>query len=91
MVEGNFNGPVKITGGAGTGKTVAALHRFSFLLKMDFPQGKEYFCTYTNALANNLKAQVDQLKLSNKGIYDIMTIHFIAYHLASKLDHLKIK
>lgn len=90
LVEGNFNGPVKITGGAGTGKTVAALHRFSFLLKNGLPEGKRIlFCTYTNALANNLRAQVDQLKLSNKGIYDIMTIHFIAYHLASKIDHLK--
>jgi len=90
LVEGNFNGPVKITGGAGTGKTVAALHRFSFLLKNGLSEGKRLlFCTYTNALANNLKAQVDQLKLSNKGIYDIMTIHFIAYHLASKIDHLK--
>lgn len=90
LVEGNFSGPVKITGGAGTGKTVAALHRFSFLLKNGLSEGKRLlFCTYTNALANNLKAQVDQLKLSNKGIYDIMTIHFIAYHLASKIDHLK--
>ncbi len=90
LVEANFNGPVKITGGAGTGKTVAALHRFSYLIKHGLPEGKRLlFCTYTNALANNLSAQVDELKLSNKGIYDIMTIHSIAYHLASKINKLK--
>ena len=90
LVEANFNGPVKITGGAGTGKTVAALHRFSYLIKNGLPEGKRLlFCTYTNALANNLSAQADELKLSKKGIYDIMTIHSIAYHLASKINHLK--
>jgi superfamily I DNA/RNA helicase len=90
LVEANFNGPVKITGGAGTGKTVAALHRFSYLIKNGLPEGKRLlFCTYTNALANNLSAQVDELKLSNKGIYDILTIHSIAYHLASKINKLK--
>ena len=90
LVEANFNGPVKITGGAGTGKTVAALHRFSYLIKNGLPEGKRLlFCTYTNALANNLSAQVDELKLSNKGIYDIMTIHSIAYLLASKINKLK--
>ncbi|MFY8011139.1 MAG: UvrD-helicase domain-containing protein [Saprospiraceae bacterium] len=90
LVEANFNGPVKITGGAGTGKTVAALHRFSYLIKNGLPEGKRLlFCTYTNALANNLSAQVNQLNFSNKGIYDIMTIHFVAHHLASKINHLK--
>ena len=90
LVEANFNGPVKITGGAGTGKTVAALHRFSYLIKKGLPEGKRLlFCTYTNALANNLNAQVDELKLSNKGIYDIMTIHSIAYHLAKNINLLK--
>lgn len=90
LVEANFNGPVKITGGAGTGKTVAALHRFSYLIKNGLPEGKRLlFCTYTNALASNLSAQVNQLNFSNKGIYDIMTIHFVAHHLASKINHLK--
>ncbi len=90
LVEANFNGPVKITGGAGTGKTVAALHRFSFLLKNGLPEGKRLlFCTYTNALANNLKTQVEELKISNKGIYDIMTIHSLASQLAKKINHLK--
>ena len=90
LVEANFNGPVKITGGAGTGKTVAALHRFSYLIRNGLPERKRLlFCTYTNALANNLSAQVNQLNISNKGIYDIMTIHSIAYHLAKKINHLK--
>ena len=31
LVEGEFKGSVKVTGGAGTGKTVVALHRLKFL------------------------------------------------------------
>ena len=27
LVEKNFNGPARVTGGAGTGKTVVAMHR----------------------------------------------------------------
>ena len=33
MAEGHFKGPVKLTGGAGTGKTVVALHRAKHLMK----------------------------------------------------------
>lgn len=91
LVEGRYNGPVKITGGAGTGKTVAALHRFAYLVKKGLPDGKRLlFCTYTNALASNLSAQIKELNLSNKGCYDIMTIHSLALKLASQISHLKI-
>jgi superfamily I DNA/RNA helicase/mRNA-degrading endonuclease RelE of RelBE toxin-antitoxin system len=90
LVEGRYNGPVKITGGAGTGKTVAALHRFAYLVKKGLPEGKRLlFCTYTNALAGNLNAQIKELNLSNRGCYDVMTIHSLAFQLASKISHLK--
>jgi hypothetical protein len=53
-----FNGPAKLTGGAGTGKTVVATHRARFLadrlLNRDDPSGRILFATYTNSLAENL-------------------------------------
>lgn len=89
LVETKFKGPVKITGGAGTGKTVAALHRFRNLIKNGLPEGHRLlFCTYTNALAKNIKALVGELNLSYKGCYDIMTIHAIAHKLASEIPNI---
>ena len=35
LVERNFNGPARVSGSAGTGKTVVALHRAAFLVKSD--------------------------------------------------------
>lgn len=51
LANGSFNGPVKITGSAGTGKTVVALHRARYLAR----QGKKVLLTtYVNTLAENL-------------------------------------
>ena len=53
-----YNGPAKATGGAGTGKTVVAMHRAKFLAKQLLDSGgstrKILFATYTNSLADNL-------------------------------------
>lgn len=52
-----YNGPAKITGGAGTGKTVVLVHRARFLaqqiLDADRP-GRVLVATYTRSLATNL-------------------------------------
>ena len=34
LVERNFNGPARVSGSAGTGKTVVALHRAAHLVKV---------------------------------------------------------
>jgi superfamily I DNA/RNA helicase len=53
-----FNGPAKITGGAGTGKTVVAVHRARFLAQGLLDAGdttsRVLVATYTNSLADNL-------------------------------------
>lgn len=52
LATGNFTGAVKITGSAGTGKTVVALHRTRHLAK----QGKRVFLTtYVTTLCHNLQ------------------------------------
>lgn len=51
LATGQFNGPVKVTGSAGTGKTVVALHRARHLAR----QGKRVLLTtFVNTLAENL-------------------------------------
>ncbi len=59
LVERHWNGPVRVLGGAGTGKTVVALHRARWLARK-LPEGERVlFTTFTRNLAadieNNLR------------------------------------
>jgi hypothetical protein len=54
LVTGNFKGSTKVSGGAGTGKTVAAIHRLKFLSEHRASGEKILFTTYTKALRENL-------------------------------------
>ena len=61
LVERNFNGPARVSGSAGTGKTVVALHRAAFLVKSD-PTARILLTTFTDALANMLRAKLQLLQ-----------------------------
>ncbi|MFJ2863918.1 UvrD-helicase domain-containing protein [Kitasatospora sp. NPDC087314] len=50
----SYRGPVQVTGGPGTGKTVVALHRVKHLLSRS-PDTRVLLTTYTNALAATLR------------------------------------
>ncbi|MCB8905773.1 MULTISPECIES: UvrD-helicase domain-containing protein [unclassified Streptomyces] len=50
----SYGGPVQVTGGPGTGKTVAALHRVRHLLGRS-ADSRILLTTYTNALATGLR------------------------------------
>ncbi|GHI97169.1 UvrD-helicase domain-containing protein [Streptomyces olivaceus] len=50
----SHGGPVQVTGGPGTGKTVVALHRVKHLLGRS-EDGRILLTTYTNALATGLR------------------------------------
>lgn len=70
LVEGSFKGATKVTGGAGTGKTVAALHRAKFLQDNALPTGSKpiLFTTFTKSLTRNLGKEfngmgIDPLKV----------------------------
>ena len=52
--EGRFNGPVKICGSAGTGKTVVALHRAVHLARTH-PEARILLTTLSDPLARSLK------------------------------------
>ena len=79
LVERRANGPMRVSGGAGTGKTVIAVHRAVELAKRDKAGGLEpriLLTTYTRNLADDLRRQVAQLeprlpfteKLSEPGV-----------------------
>lgn len=52
-VEGRWNGPSRVTGGAGTGKTVVVLHRANSLLRQN-PEARVVATTFTRNLADEL-------------------------------------
>ena len=60
LVERRWNGPVRVLGGAGTGKTVAAMHRARWLARNLPERGRVLFVTFTRNLAadiaNNLRS-----------------------------------
>lgn len=62
-VEAETTGPVRLSGGAGTGKTVVLLHRARHLHQRS-PDARILLTTYTKTLADALKAQLLQLDRS---------------------------
>ncbi|EPZ2125339.1 UvrD-helicase domain-containing protein [Escherichia coli] len=63
LVESPANGPVRVLGGAGTGKTVVAMHRARWLSQrlVDKPGKKVLFTTFTRNLAADIRANLQRL------------------------------
>ncbi len=60
LVDSDYKGTMKVSGGAGTGKTVAALHRLKRLCE---EPGARVLFTYTKALSENLAEMIDKLEV----------------------------
>ena len=60
MVQANFNGPARVSGSAGTGKTIVALHRAVHLAKK-YPDANLLVTTFTPALADSLRLKLKLL------------------------------
>ena len=60
LVNRDYNGPVRITGSAGTGKTVVALHRAVYLARTN-TEGRVLLTTFSSALANALRTKLIRL------------------------------
>ena len=63
-VERNYNGPARVSGSAGTGKTVVALHRAAHLARTR-PEARVLLTTFSDALAKQLQAKLKVL-MSNE-------------------------
>lgn len=60
VVERKYNGPARVSGSAGTGKTVVAIHRAAHLARRD-PQAKVLLTTFSEALARLLRVKLERL------------------------------
>lgn len=61
LVNKNFNGPARVLGGAGTGKTVVAMHRAKWLLDQIPENQQVLFTTFTANLAADIKEQLRKI------------------------------
>ena len=59
-VERDYAGPARISGSAGTGKTIVALHRAVYLAKRH-PDARVLLTTFSDALANALRTKLARL------------------------------
>ncbi|EKU96516.1 DNA/RNA helicase, superfamily I [Leptolyngbya sp. PCC 7375] len=81
LAMGDFSGPVKVTGSAGTGKTVVAMHRARHLAR----QGKRVLLTsYVRTLCENIERNLGLLCTpEEKGLITVSTVHRQALKLAT--------
>ncbi len=80
LVDRRWHGAVRITGGAGTGKTVVALHRAKHLVELpDWkPSDRLLFTTFTRNLAVDIEAQLRSI-ISREHMNRIMVLNIDAW------------
>jgi superfamily I DNA/RNA helicase len=63
LVNRDWNGPVRVLGGAGTGKTVVAMHRAKWLAEKRFTDADDriLFTTFTRNLATDIEANLRKI------------------------------
>src|SRR5690606_29579536 len=62
LVEGMKSGPVRVLGGAGTGETVVAMHRYRWLVRSVVQsQKKILFTTFTRNLAVDIRRNLESI------------------------------
>jgi hypothetical protein len=87
LVAKNFNGPAKVTGGAGTGKTVVAMHRARHLASSVFPEKPDriLFTTFTANLAQNIEQML--ATLCPECVDRIEVVHLHSWAVRFLRDH----
>ncbi len=60
LVERDFTGPARVSGSAGTGKTIVALHRAAHLARTN-PEARVLLTTFSDALAHALQTKLRRL------------------------------
>ena len=89
IVERSYNGPARVSGGPGTGKTIVALHRVKHLVDRLPPgDGKDVlFTTFNKSLAADLRSRL--LELSGREILervDVVNIDSLASKVVTEAE-----
>ena len=76
-VDRDFNGPARVIGSAGTGKTVVALHRAVRLASED-GQARVLLATFSDGLAQDLSKKLDRLVRHRRDVRERIEVDTLA-------------
>ena len=76
LVERRFAGPARVSGSAGTGKTIVALHRAVFLARKN-PETRVLLVTFSDTLANALRLKLRRLVSGEPRLGERIEVHAI--------------
>ena len=74
LVEREYNGPARVSGSAGTGKTIVALHRAVHLARRH-PESRVLLATFSDALATALRVCLTRLIGNEPKIAERLEVH----------------
>ena len=83
LVECEYSGPARVSGSAGTGKTIVALHRAVYLARTN-PEARVLLTTFSDTLANALQTKLRRLLGSDPRLaerIDVYSLTAIALRL----------
>ncbi len=76
IVEKDYNGPARVSGSAGTGKTIVALHRAVYLAR-HHPEARVLLTTFSATLANALRIKLRRLISNEPRLGERLEVHSI--------------
>jgi len=74
FVEREYNGPARISGSAGTGKTIVALHRAVYLARKD-PDSRVLLATFSDILSSALQNKLKRLISNQPRLAERLEVH----------------
>jgi mRNA-degrading endonuclease RelE of RelBE toxin-antitoxin system len=74
LVERDYTGPARISGSAGTGKTIVALHRAAYLARAH-PSARVLLTTFSDTLANALRTKLKRLLGNEPRLAERIDVH----------------
>ena len=77
LVARSFSGPTRVSGSAGTGKTIVALHRAVHLARTN-SESTVLLTTFSKALANSLRRKLASLVAGETAVTDRITVKAIS-------------
>jgi hypothetical protein len=88
LVEHNYSGPARVSGSAGTGKTIVALHRAVYLART-YPDARVLLTTFSDALAGSLQTRLNRLVSSEPRLAERIDVHSLGA-IAQRLYRMNI-
>ena len=76
LIERHYTGPARVSGSAGTGKTIVALHRVVFLARAN-QNARILLTTFSHMLANALRTQLRRLISNEPRLAERLEVHSI--------------